>query len=291
MAQPSHRPQTAALPDVLVIGAMKAASSTICRFLELHPQVYMLENCEPEFFSRDECWARGIDWYSSLFSGAPDEPLKTEGSNSYAMTTLYPHTVGRMKKVVPNAKLIYMVRHPVERILSAWIQRRTDSPHTTHPDPNEAVREDQRFFVDASRYWLQLSAFRQEYPDASIWVGFLEDLKTDAQSFFDELAKFLGLTPASELGLGPLHMNPSTRKLVPNRRYTAAHALPGKSLLSAILPTSIKQAIRHRFLSTRANGSFAFDQETVQWLAEELRIDSRHFLDFCRKPTTFWGDL
>ena len=56
-------------PDFIVIGAMKCGSSTVCAYLEDHPDIFMVPRAEPKFFSHDENFARGTDWYESLFAG------------------------------------------------------------------------------------------------------------------------------------------------------------------------------------------------------------------------------
>ncbi|WP_306751781.1 hypothetical protein [Paracoccus actinidiae] len=104
-------------PDFIVIGAMKCGSSTVCAYLEDHPGVFMVPRAEPNFFSHDENHARGPAWYENFFAGQDGAKLRGEGSNAYALGQMFPHCDARMAAYKPDLKLIYVVRHPVERIV------------------------------------------------------------------------------------------------------------------------------------------------------------------------------
>jgi hypothetical protein len=102
-------------PNFITIGAMKSATSTLHEQLKQQPGFFMSEEKEPNFFSNDEIYANGLDWYSSLFSNAAPGDLCGESSTHYTKLTTYPHTVARMKAALPHVKLIYMIRHPIDR--------------------------------------------------------------------------------------------------------------------------------------------------------------------------------
>src|SRR5262245_59528673 len=105
--------------DFLVIGVMKCATSTVCAYLEDHPDVFMVPRCEPNFFSHDENYAKGADWYAAHFKDRGAAKICGEGSNAYAAGEMYPEAVARIAAHNPGLKLIYMARHPINRILSA----------------------------------------------------------------------------------------------------------------------------------------------------------------------------
>ena len=183
------------MPDILVIGAMKCATSSICSYLEKHPDVFFVPKSEPEFFSKDENWAKGPSFYQKIFSDAGSTKLTGEGSNSYSMTDTYPDAPARIKSVIPEARLVYSVRHPVERIISAWAQLRYQSAGDVPYDINDAVREYRDWIVEPSFYWRQLSAYLDHFPKEQILIGFLEDLKADGDAFYALLCDFCGIPP------------------------------------------------------------------------------------------------
>ncbi len=78
------------LPDFIIIGAMKSATTTLHGLLASQPGVFMSTPKEPCFFSDDEVWARGVGWYASLFEAAPAGALLGESSTHYTKLPTYP---------------------------------------------------------------------------------------------------------------------------------------------------------------------------------------------------------
>ena len=93
-------------PDFVIIGAMKCATTTLHEQLDAQAGVFMSEPKEPNFFSNDEQFQRGIDWYLSLFSSAQPGDLCGESSTHYTKLPTYPSTIDRLKQHAPNAKFI-----------------------------------------------------------------------------------------------------------------------------------------------------------------------------------------
>ena len=125
----------ASLPNLLVIGAQKCGTTSLHGYLSLHPQVSMAKRKELDFFVRPEDsivaignWHRGLDWYRAQFQGS--SPVLGEASPNY---TGFPHFRGvpeRAARVLPEAKLICMVRDPIERIVSHYMHRRAAGVET-----------------------------------------------------------------------------------------------------------------------------------------------------------------
>jgi len=107
-----------ALPGFLIVGAQKSGTSSMFRLLEMHPQVYGSLKKEVHFFDRN--YGKGINWYKSHF------PMKKkikkgcvtgEASPCYLM---FPHAAERISQLLPNVKLIILLRNPVERAISQY---------------------------------------------------------------------------------------------------------------------------------------------------------------------------
>lgn len=107
----------------MFIGAAKCATSTLFNLLRQHPDVFILE--ETDFFSKDEVYNRGFNWYESLYGKANDKKMRGEASNKYTMKEVFPKTVSRIASYAPELKLIYIVRDPIARIESFWLQKRS----------------------------------------------------------------------------------------------------------------------------------------------------------------------
>lgn len=278
---------TARLPDFIVIGAMKAATSTVCAYFEDHPDTFMPERCEPNFFSHDENWSRGPDWYAAFFEPGREATLVGEGSNDYANGARYPLSAERMAATCPEARIVYMVRHPVDRIASAWVQLRSRRRDGAPPTVDAAVRDKPEVYVDQSRYWAQLSRFRAHFDDSRIFVGFMEDMQRDQAAFFAHLCDFLGVPVAREIRRP--HANPSAGKSLPTPLYSKLRSMgPVRSAARALVPPEMRDWIVRRTLSAPITENPRMSEQVRKRLLDELRPDAQRLLAHCGKPMDFW---
>jgi hypothetical protein len=115
----SEKPATGALPDFVVIGAQKSGTTFLYHLLAQHPLVQPAASKELHFF--DNLFDMGVEWYRRSFP----EPrwkggrrtITGEASPSYLS---HPHAARRMAEVVPQARLIALLRNPVDRAYSHY---------------------------------------------------------------------------------------------------------------------------------------------------------------------------
>ena len=113
-----------ALPNFLIIGAQKAGTTWLGRQLDQHPEIF----CYPQeihFFDKDYNYSRGLDWYENHFRGAGPHKVIGEKTPDYLWANGQ-GTEGHLAKVhnnlhaaIPTAKLIVILRNPVDRAISA----------------------------------------------------------------------------------------------------------------------------------------------------------------------------
>src|SRR6185295_16842547 len=108
------------LPDFLIIGAAKSGTTALYRWLDQHPDVWLPETKEPHFFGRDKIWANGLDWYAALFEAAPAGAITGEASTTLTSHRLAHRAAERVASVVPDARLIYVLREPISRMRSHY---------------------------------------------------------------------------------------------------------------------------------------------------------------------------
>src|SRR5215212_8193151 len=162
------------LPNLVVIGAARCGTTSLHRYLHLHPDIAMSGEKELNFFSFDARWQRGISWYERQFPSGT--PVRGESSPSYSIYPRSPNVPARMARVVPDARLIYLVRDPVERVVSFYRFARFVLRNETR-ELTEAVREfDASRYVVGSRYALQLERYLDYYPRGHILVVEQRDL-------------------------------------------------------------------------------------------------------------------
>jgi hypothetical protein len=107
-------------PSFLIIGAMKCATSTLHAQLGAQPGIYTTDFKEPNFFGADETHDRGIEWYESLFAAAPPSSPRGESSTHYTKRDEFPHACERIHRYAPDLRLVYVMRHPMARLVSHY---------------------------------------------------------------------------------------------------------------------------------------------------------------------------
>ena len=111
-------------PNIFIVGAGKSGTSLLHDMLNRHPNVHMSRVKETDFFAIDHIWSRGYDWYWSNY-GSIDFELADyvgEASVSYSAISFYPKTIDRMIKASLSPKIIYIVRDPLKRFESDWME-------------------------------------------------------------------------------------------------------------------------------------------------------------------------
>ncbi len=275
------------LPNYLVIGAQKSATSSLCALLGQHPDVFMCEPKEPYFFSHDEIFAKGMAWYESLFEAGSPAAAVGEGSTTYTQHHLYPYAPARIAEALPDAKLVFMARHPLDRIVSHWMHLRTKGGRETLP-LSEAVRARPEY-LDHSAYTRQLDLYRAHYPADRIHLMLFDEFKSDPESAVRGCLAFLGGDPGAwipEDATRAHHSSASGRAdtglLRPLRR------VPGFDALRDLAPTGLRESFR-RVLKKPVGAAPSFDDATRVWLEDQLRDDAHAFLRACGKPEDYWG--
>jgi hypothetical protein len=180
------------LPTFVVIGAQKAGTTSLCSWLATHPQVFMSHPKEPGFFVETFTWARGLAWYESLFANAGDARAAGEGSTSYTMHPGLPGVPERMASVIPEARLVYVVRHPIERLVSAYVHARAGGAELR---PVEQAVVDTPGYVNTSRYAHQLDQFAEWFPREQLLVLTSDELRADRERSFDRVLSFVDADP------------------------------------------------------------------------------------------------
>lgn len=182
------------LPTFVVIGAMKAGTTSLYHYLRAHPHVFMPRVKELDFFMEEANWSRGLRWYERRFKGAPDGTIALgEASTNYSKYPQYPGVPERMAGVLPDAKLIYVVRHPVDRIWSHY--RHRVAVGSERRPLAEAVLTDPTY-VDASRYAMQARRFLEHFDRDRLLILTSEALRDQRADAIAQVYRFIGVDPA-----------------------------------------------------------------------------------------------
>lgn len=205
----------AVMPTFLVIGAAKSGTSSLYMYLAQHPQIYMSPRKEPHFFSYEgeKLDFRGppgvklninqsiteLAQYQKLFAKAPPTTERGEASVAY----LYePKAVERIRHYIPDAKLIAILRNPVERAFSAYLhvlrEGREPARDFMHALDLEPTRIQENWpilyrYVDAGRYALQLDRYHRAFRATQIRTYLYDELRSDPVAVTQDCFRFLGV--------------------------------------------------------------------------------------------------
>ena len=176
------------LPNLIIIGAQKGGTTSLHYYLGLHPEICMSAEKELNFFIPSKNGWRGLEWYKQNFRG--DAKIRGESSPAY---TGYPMEKGiaeRMAQQLPAAKLIYILRDPIERIRSQYIHMYAANKENRSLEHALGDLSNNQY-VFRSLYFMQLEQFLVYYPASQIFITTTEELYADRARVLRQIFHFL----------------------------------------------------------------------------------------------------
>lgn len=177
------------LPNLIVIGAQKCGTSSLHYNLNLHPEIGMSREKELNYFSGKAAWEKGPEWYCRQFPTG----TRWRGESSPEYSNAIDDSIAkRMHGCIPGARLIYIVRHPVDRIVSQYIH--FVSIGIEARKINDALGDfTDNSYIRKTRYYSQLSLYLRHYPESQIHVLTLDSLRSDPAGAMGDIFRFLGV--------------------------------------------------------------------------------------------------
>jgi hypothetical protein len=180
-----------ALPDFLIIGAMKCATTSLLYYLGQHPEIQVSSPKELNFFVAERNWGKGLAWYRSHFQ--KNIMLRGEASPAYTSYPRYAGVPARIARILPHAKLVYILRDPVKRMVSHFIHR------SARGEERRTINEvfggsDIERYLERSRYGLQLQRYLDHFPIEKIKILTTERLERSRVETLQDLFAFLDVT-------------------------------------------------------------------------------------------------
>jgi hypothetical protein len=230
------------LPNFFILGANRAGTTSLSYYCGQHPDIYFCPVKEPMFFSsvsqgvamEQATLARPyscftLSDYLRLFEKA-NQPMLGEGSTAYLAN---PRCAVWIKKMIPEAKLVTVLRNPIRRAFSSYrmfygqgIEKRTFHEAIIHELTNGVVGLPQgQHYLKLGLYGYQLTVFKEYFSDEQIFIGDYEKYSEDIAGFLRELFEFLGVgqfTPPSleRLNTSETHyVDPNEMPLFDNLRF------------------------------------------------------------------------
>lgn len=306
-----------------LVGGAKCGSTMVTSVLSDHPDCCHSAPKETNFFTMN--FEQGWDWYRGTFSHYNGEPVVGEASVSYGSIPFRKDVAGQLYEYNPQAKIIYIVRHPYHKLVSGWKMATSGPGFLAHksamqsfeayvlheekrlPDGGEwanpthgwaAARPSDesmtRIWLDALYFEGQIANYLRHFPSEQVLVMFLEDWKADSAAEAVRLCEFLDLDPH--------RLAPPQEKAV-NRADERKQVLPFYKFVADskwmapirhLFPTSVRRPLRKIWHDSRFGSrklvypELELSESFRSELLQYLKAKSASFLNSQGKPESFW---
>lgn len=281
--------------DFVGIGAPKAGTTWLGHMLEEHPELCMSEPKEVHYFNDlvsfrsflNPQFHLGIEWYQKFFNHCKNSKLKGEITPRYCAD---PVAAKRIKEHNPNIKIIYCLRHPVDRI---WSQFQFTTYFVGKEDrPLMKALEEEPEYLNMSSYYKNLSLYREFFPDEQIFLMWFEDIQKKPDELLADIFSFLGVDPTFR----PANMNiKSNQARISRFVHLQKNISKLKFALSHVGLSGVLKKMKKAGLSefvTRLNSKplekKTIPEEAKNYIIEQLREDVQQLEILLKKDLSHW---
>ena len=254
------------MPNFLIIGAQKSGTTSLYEYLKQHPQIYMSPLKEPRFFAfagekpnysgpgDQELYSdvvSDLENYQALFKGASEETAVGEASVVYLYLSRAPE---RIHHYIPDAKLIAVLRNPIERAYSAFLHLTRDRKEPFGDFARALQAEDERIrnnwgpiwhYKQVGFYYAQLKRYFDRFEPEQIRVYLHEELRDDPRRVLKDIHEFLGVDTTFVTDVQRKH---NVSSVPAHQRWYALYTLlqsqnPVKSIVRPFLPRGLRRRL------------------------------------------------
>ncbi|NJO77613.1 MAG: sulfotransferase [Cyanobacteria bacterium RM1_2_2] len=294
------------LPNFFIIGAIKAGTTSLHYYLNQHPEIFMSAMKEPTFFAPEfytthrngilrgraqRQAAMPLEEYTSLFNDVSQETAIGEASPSYLF---FEQTPTRIKQMIPEAKIIAILRDPAERAFSAYCFQKRDGYELMSFEQalaDEQKRLEQRWqpgwlYASCGYYYAQIKRYFNTFDPSQIRVYLQEELNTDSTSVCQDIFEFLGVHSAfvpdlSRKNISAMPKNQLLNLFLSNRN-------PIKLAIKPLLPKQLRQQVAGNIRKLNMADKPSLSPETRQSLIKIYREDVLKLQDLIQKDLSSW---
>lgn len=243
--------------DFVIVGAQKSGTTSLHKYLEAHPSITMPSSKEAVFFSHDERYAGGWDRFAAdYFPPSVEGTLRGKATPQYMADPLAP---ARIRCSIPDARIIAILRNPVDRAVSHYrMAVRRGMEHDAldaamerllDPAAGEAARRmrpgsaaEPHSYLTWGEYGRILDGYDAYFRAGRGLILFTEELGSDPQTVFASLLEFLGLpSDFQPTNLGERYHRGSTRRRIPVPDWVFRHEVTRR--IGRLFPRSLRRAV------------------------------------------------
>ncbi len=246
---------------------------------------------EPSYFAPDvgseEDATHDHDWYEALFDDAGDAIARGESSTSYTKAPKRTGAAPKIAALIPDVRLVYVVRNPIDRIASMYRHRGWRGVEDLHPI-SRAVRENPDY-LDTSRYAYQLAPYLETFPRDQLLVVSSERLRNDRKATLREIFSFIGV----DAGRMPQNIDEEVYRSA-DRLPLRPSAARARDRLQRIpgyrrIPKSLRRRVRHLTDVHPPKDDDHIDDSLEAYIWSELTDDLRRLREIVGPDFDLWG--
>jgi hypothetical protein len=297
------------MPNFLIIGTMKAGTSSLYHYLKQHPEIFMSPIKEPHFFAFEEGilfagpgdhklrprQITNVEAYRNLFTGATDEKAVGEASTSYLYSPTAPACI---RNHLPEAKLIAILRDPVERAYSNYLYwaRRGYEPLTDFWQAIQAeqtrIRENwapEWHYFSRGLYHRQVERYVNVFSRSQIRIYLYDDLVANAPGLMQDIFRFLDVDEtfvpdvSVRYNLGGLPRSKALKGLL-------ARLHPVTSIFKPLLSEELRQRLKKAIKRWNLREAPPLSEEVRTRLRGLYREDILRLQDLIQRDLSKWLD-
>ncbi len=248
-----------ALPTFIIIGAMKAGTSSFHFHLDKHPEIQTSKPKELHFFVANEdqppedfdprrAFSRGIDWYRGHFD--PTVPARGEASTGY-LDPRHPGVAKRIAASVPDATIIVLTRDPFDRAVSHY--RHMVARGAEDRPLDAALTDPNSIYVALSRYHACLSPFYEHFGSDQIVRFHHADLRDRPEVVMTSAFRLLGVDDSVTIDDLDTIINSGDARGLLHRAIVTARKYPTLEAIAKLVPSGVRSRLDlHRARSKSA---------------------------------------
>ncbi len=284
------------MPNMLIIGRSLCGCTALARVLSQHAEIFMSPVPEPSFFALegsapqfdgpgDARWSRNLVYrlgdYQALFKNVTTETVVGEVSTMYTNWYKVEQTAENIRRHVPRARLIVILRRPAERAWAAFLSRQQQGREpladfaqalAAEYSPERANWSPACRYFQNGLYYKLLRPYYERFSREQIHIGLYEESQTRPQKFIRDILGFLHVKETESLqgALGNQPYCPRSRAL----QSVLCRPHPLKAILKRVLPRTIRAWTAASLRALNRSRSLPLDPELDKQLTQRYRQDT-----------------
>lgn len=275
------------LPTFLIIGAMKAGTTTLFRDLERDPACYFAIDKEPGDLETDDVLTpQGRARYAAKYAKAHPEQHRGDASTTYTKIPEFTGCAQRARQVLGSEiKLVYIAREPIARATSQHYHE-FGLGFITERNADTALRTIPRI-LDYSRYAMQLEPWVETFGLDALHVVRFEDYMADRAAGYRAMASHIGLDPDAVPASDAAYNVGDTKMVLPGPLRAVWRSWPYQKIVRPAMKGPVRKAVEMVMPKSPPRPAPP-SPDTVAWALEQIAPDQARLADLLGDKAPAW---